>query len=42
MGPRGGKMLASNILHRANDLGGKKKPSELQVNFKKTKNPVEK
>lgn len=24
MGPRGGKMLASNILQRANDLGEKK------------------
>lgn len=41
MGPTGGKMLASNILQKANGLGGKK-TSELQVNFKKTKNPVEK
>jgi len=24
MGPRGGKMLASNILQKANGLGGKK------------------
>ena len=42
MGPREGKMLASYILQRANGLGEKKNPSELQVNFKKTKNPVEK
>lgn len=35
MGPRGGKMLASNILQRANDLGGKKTPQKCKSILKR-------
>lgn len=35
MGPRGGKMLASNILQKANGLGGKKKPQNCKLILKR-------